>query len=681
MSEFNYTNLSPFKWFVLENFPFIEADFDALTNWQLFCKLGKEINKIIDSQNIVGEQAEALTTAFNNLQNYVDNYFENLDIQEEINEKLDDMVEQGTLQNLINSKLFAQLNSDILTNTNKINNVENKLDNNIEEINNKLSNNTNAIEEVDTKVNSIMNNNPIPVDSISQMTDITKIYVLTTDGNWYYYNGSSWISGGIYQSTQIANDSIIMEKMINSLQSENQFNYDTITNGKTLDNTGNLIDNTNYYTGDYIPVKANQTYYVNYCRIVAYYDTSKEYVSRDDLPNFPILYSFTPAQDGYVRTTHNTNTNGLIFVSTLDNKKDNYSIKGYIDNTENLKFLNKLKNLINYNNVQIFKVASLDTGEITDSAYYATIDIPIPTPSTIYYNYLRSGIYLGKNKEYIGQLNAQYVTELTEKSISNIQISYIRCNIKISDLPKAYLSYLNTTNSDNLLYGKYLPNDIKITKENIIDKFFNKTLYAFGDSILAGHLSNISCIDTFCTEKKMNYIKYALNGATIVNGAQGIINQINNASSNIPDYVLFNGLTNDAYTSTVVGTITENIDSELDLTTFCGCFENICRTLINKYYSAKICYIAVHKMPTRNKDVQFNLQDLAHQICNKYSIPVIDIFNNGNLNTYIETMRSLYTYDTLDNSNIIAGGSGGNGTHPNTLGYKLFYNNMIENML
>ena len=140
-------------------------------------------------------------------------------------------------------------------------------------------------------------------------------------------------------------------------------------------------------------------------------------------------------------------------------------------------------------------------------------------------------------------------------------------------------------------------------------------------------------------------------------------------------------MTNDAYTSTVVGTITENIDSELDLTTFCGCFENICRTLINKYYSAKICYIAVHKMPTRNKEVQFNLQNLAHQICNKYSIPVIDIFNNGNLNTYIETMRSLYTYDTLDTSNISAGGSGGNGTHPNTLGYRLFYNNMIENML
>lgn len=100
-TNFTYKKLSPFKWFVLENFPFLEADFDALTEWQLFCKLGKEINKIIESQNLVGKQAEELTNAFNDLQNYVNNYFENLDVQEEINNKLNEMAEDGTLQEII----------------------------------------------------------------------------------------------------------------------------------------------------------------------------------------------------------------------------------------------------------------------------------------------------------------------------------------------------------------------------------------------------------------------------------------------------------------------------------------------------------------------------------------------------------------------------------------------------
>ena len=101
MNKFNYKNLTPFKWFVLENFPFIEADFDALTEWQLFCKLGKEMNKIINSENTLGTQMENVTNAFIELQNYVNNYFENLDIQEEVNNKLNEMASSGELTEII----------------------------------------------------------------------------------------------------------------------------------------------------------------------------------------------------------------------------------------------------------------------------------------------------------------------------------------------------------------------------------------------------------------------------------------------------------------------------------------------------------------------------------------------------------------------------------------------------
>lgn len=103
--NYKYNKLTPFKWFVLENFPFIEADFDALTEWQLFCKLGKEMNKIINSVNLSGEQVENLTNAFNTLQDYVNNYFENLDVQDEINNKLNEMAEGGELTEIISEYL------------------------------------------------------------------------------------------------------------------------------------------------------------------------------------------------------------------------------------------------------------------------------------------------------------------------------------------------------------------------------------------------------------------------------------------------------------------------------------------------------------------------------------------------------------------------------------------------
>lgn len=40
----------------------------------------------------------------------------------------------------------------------------------------------------------------------------TNIYVVTADGNWYYWNGSAWTSGGTYQSTGIVDNSVTTAK-------------------------------------------------------------------------------------------------------------------------------------------------------------------------------------------------------------------------------------------------------------------------------------------------------------------------------------------------------------------------------------------------------------------------------------------------------------------------------------
>lgn len=90
---------------VIQNFPFIEEDFDALTNYELICKVVEYLNKVITSQNEVINVANNLQVAFEELHNYVANYFANLDVQEEINNKLDDMAAEGTLQAIITAYL------------------------------------------------------------------------------------------------------------------------------------------------------------------------------------------------------------------------------------------------------------------------------------------------------------------------------------------------------------------------------------------------------------------------------------------------------------------------------------------------------------------------------------------------------------------------------------------------
>lgn len=103
MNNFDYKNMTPFKWFVLENFPFIENDFQAINNYRLFSKVVEYLNKMKDNVNLTGQQMENVTNAMIELQNYVNNYFDNLDIQDEINNKLDEMVENGTFQTILNN--------------------------------------------------------------------------------------------------------------------------------------------------------------------------------------------------------------------------------------------------------------------------------------------------------------------------------------------------------------------------------------------------------------------------------------------------------------------------------------------------------------------------------------------------------------------------------------------------
>lgn len=72
-------------------------------------------NTIIPSVNNNAEAVKELQELYVKLKDYVDNYFKNLDVQNEINIKLDEMASDGTLENIINEKIFGEINSKIDT--------------------------------------------------------------------------------------------------------------------------------------------------------------------------------------------------------------------------------------------------------------------------------------------------------------------------------------------------------------------------------------------------------------------------------------------------------------------------------------------------------------------------------------------------------------------------------------
>ncbi len=88
--------ISPFRFQLLQSFPYIVDDFDQYTEYQLFCKLVEKVNEVIGNENEITKKV-----------NDIKEYLETLDLQDEVNNKLDEMAESGELENIIAEFLNA----------------------------------------------------------------------------------------------------------------------------------------------------------------------------------------------------------------------------------------------------------------------------------------------------------------------------------------------------------------------------------------------------------------------------------------------------------------------------------------------------------------------------------------------------------------------------------------------
>ncbi|MDP4240785.1 MAG: hypothetical protein Q8904_15085 [Bacteroidota bacterium] len=96
---------------------------------------------------------------------------------------------------------------------------------------------------VDTKIASLASGSPKAV--YATLADLqaafptgdTNIYLVTADGNWYYWNSSAWVSGGVYQATSIADNSITPNALVTT----------QIPNKKTLASYTTISGTTSLY--------------------------------------------------------------------------------------------------------------------------------------------------------------------------------------------------------------------------------------------------------------------------------------------------------------------------------------------------------------------------------------------------------------------------------------------------
>ena len=175
-------------------------DFNDFTLNELMCKLAQKMDDVITQSN----------ESFN----YLD-WLKGQGLTIEVEDLLIKWKENGTLTTVINELLFKELNNKI---NNEISEVNTQLDNNYakkSEVNILANDKADkiALQELDTKVNSLRDSSPSGVyNSLEALIQAHpandgKIYIAGT--KWCYHNGSTWVEGGEYQARAIGEGSVL----------------------------------------------------------------------------------------------------------------------------------------------------------------------------------------------------------------------------------------------------------------------------------------------------------------------------------------------------------------------------------------------------------------------------------------------------------------------------------------
>lgn len=201
---------------------------------------------------------------------------------------------------------------------------------------------------------------------------------------------------------------------------------------------------------------------------------------------------------------------------------------------------------------------------------------------------------------------------------------------------------------------------------------YTKSMTVFGDSICAGAGFSGGYAGIISKNNNMSFIQRGISGSTIAvrNGFTNSVYETLNASNDITDYIIIEGGCNDCMNNVPIGSITSGYSDTWDVTTFYGAMEKMISTAISKWPSKKIGFMSVHNMSSRTG--LENYFNAAEAVCKKWSVPYLDLFHKSGLNTNITSLKNMYTQDNG------AGTGTGDGTHPNEMGYRIFYTPKIE---
>lgn len=206
---------------------------------------------------------------------------------------------------------------------------------------------------------------PNVASTVSEMTDTEKVYVYTgsetgyTAGNWYYYNGSAWVSGGVYQATAVETDTTLT---MPGVAADAKVTGDKVTELKSAINT---VEDFCETLG--MPERLAET-----SDFISGLWTGNGYRTDGNYGKYKSLYTdkLIPLQDCTVEVYSSSLTNYVCSIGIFDNNKDFLSAPSSMGNKDissGTKTINKADILALYGGA---KYISVEIGKYASSTYY-----------------------------------------------------------------------------------------------------------------------------------------------------------------------------------------------------------------------------------------------------------------------------------------------------------------------
>ncbi|WP_444314128.1 SGNH/GDSL hydrolase family protein [Megamonas funiformis] len=320
--------------------------------------------------------------------------------------------------------------------------------------------------------------------------DKTRIYLTLDNGNWNYWNGSLWVSGGVYQAVNPADfvkktNLFIVNNAI--ISNEHPYvGYDA--EGNQIEKIETSTKEDAFVTSEYIPIETGKTYETaqNITYTLLFYNSSKEFMYGYSGSN---IVGIAVGNATYARIAGGSSSKNKLFLREKTNDEYIFNNK-YVKLEDNSIDVNKIdfiknKNLFNMKNVILsnsYPYVDFSTEEETygkkiekiknEKRLMATSDyIEIEggetyeagTYNLLFYDELKNFLYGVSAQSNTNNNNPYYIPQAL--STAPLNARYARITGEVNNVPKMYLikrslNKIITYEGSNYLNSNVLEGDI-----------------------------------------------------------------------------------------------------------------------------------------------------------------------------------------------------------------------------